>query len=333
MRAIKGSTVLNGKQWRSQGSHFYNRVAAKFALTPSRFTAYSLLALFVIIATLYVRNTSSRDPGSWFFDPETAYTQKYSAVRQWQAERFIESGSQTTHLSSGRRPQQIRLYDYTYLLKACYDTEAPYIATIEDDVVAMDGWYHRTIEGIKQAGRDQTQALDFFLTVVTVAGLVYWTQSNFTFMDVILTPRLSLFIYAGLVPWAIILTFAEGRVTVFPLPQGINEMNNFGCCAQGLVYPRTKVVDLIDFYTSTRVEFADMLTEQYANEHNEQRWALTPSVLQHIGAKSSKPDDFGHGAKYSRSVAGTIWNFVFELNHAKTLREEHEAAVIDSVDL
>jgi len=43
------------------------------------------------------------------------------------------------------------LFDYTYLLRACYATEVPYIAVFEDDVVALDGWYHRTITGLEQA--------------------------------------------------------------------------------------------------------------------------------------------------------------------------------------
>lgn len=43
------------------------------------------------------------------------------------------------------------LFDYKHLLKACYEKGLPYIAMLEDDVVAMDGWYHRTIASLKQA--------------------------------------------------------------------------------------------------------------------------------------------------------------------------------------
>ena len=43
------------------------------------------------------------------------------------------------------------LFDYKHLLKACYAKGLPYIAMLEDDVVAMDGWYHRTIASLKQA--------------------------------------------------------------------------------------------------------------------------------------------------------------------------------------
>lgn len=40
------------------------------------------------------------------------------------------------------------LFDYTYLLNACSATAAPYIAMIEDDVIAVDCWYHRTLEAL-----------------------------------------------------------------------------------------------------------------------------------------------------------------------------------------
>ena len=43
------------------------------------------------------------------------------------------------------------LFDYTYLLKACSKIDAPYVAMVEDDVLAMDGWYHRTMKGLKTA--------------------------------------------------------------------------------------------------------------------------------------------------------------------------------------
>lgn len=43
------------------------------------------------------------------------------------------------------------LFDYTYLLKACHSRQTPYVAMFEDDIVAMDGWYHRTITGLDKA--------------------------------------------------------------------------------------------------------------------------------------------------------------------------------------
>lgn len=45
------------------------------------------------------------------------------------------------------------LFDYTYLLKACEKTGTPYTVMIEDDVIAMDGWYHRTRQALEEAER------------------------------------------------------------------------------------------------------------------------------------------------------------------------------------
>ena len=47
--------------------------------------------------------------------------------------------------------RQKALLDYQYLLKACNKIETPYILMLEDDVVAQDGWYHRTQEAIASA--------------------------------------------------------------------------------------------------------------------------------------------------------------------------------------
>ena len=48
------------------------------------------------------------------------------------------------------------LFDYRYLLKACEAIDTPYIIMLEDDVVALDGWYHRTRDALASA-EQQTQ--------------------------------------------------------------------------------------------------------------------------------------------------------------------------------
>lgn len=50
------------------------------------------------------------------------------------------------------------LFDYTYLLKGCEKVNAPYSVILEDDVVAMDGWFHRTTAALKSAEK-QTEKL------------------------------------------------------------------------------------------------------------------------------------------------------------------------------
>lgn len=110
---------------------------------------------------------------------------------------------------------------------------------------------------------------------------------------------------------------------MLPLAPGVNEMPKFGCCSQSLVFPHSRAADLIDWYESKRVGFVDVLTEELADRDGELRWALTPSIMQHIGRKSSKGDDFGKASKYHMSVAEKLWNFAFEGNDPQRLREEH----------
>lgn len=45
------------------------------------------------------------------------------------------------------------LFDYAYLLDACKQTGAQYIAMVEDDVIAREGWYARTMKALKDVER------------------------------------------------------------------------------------------------------------------------------------------------------------------------------------
>lgn len=49
------------------------------------------------------------------------------------------------------------LFDYSYLLKACAAVDTPHVLMVEDDVLAMDGWYHRTKQALADAGRQTRQ--------------------------------------------------------------------------------------------------------------------------------------------------------------------------------
>lgn len=114
------------------------------------------------------------------------------------------------------------------------------------------------------------------------------------------------------VPAFILLYFAAGRLTVAPLRRGLRLMDEFGCCSQALLFPSRAIPDLVRFYQGEGIGFVDVLTESYADDLGLHRWALIPSVFQHIGGKSSKGDDY-ENSRWNRSVAANIWNFDFEL--------------------
>lgn len=102
-----------------------------------------------------------------------------------------------------------------------------------------------------------------------------------------------------------------------------------GCCAQGMVYPTTRVKPLTDWYAENRIGFVDSLAEKLANEKPAvigSRWALKPAVLQHVGTKSSKGDNWGSDKPGEMSAAQKIWNFEFERNNPAKLAAEHRLA-------
>ncbi|KAF9701481.1 hypothetical protein EKO04_001042 [Ascochyta lentis] len=247
------------------------------------------------------------------------------------------------------------LFDYRYLLSACTEQFTPYIAMVEDDVVAMDGWYHRTMAAIseaeQQAAERHARADFLYLRLFYTEEFFGWNAEDWrsylyyslwvasiptaillfvrcarptTKLSLtITTPRAVAAIYAVLGA-SILIFFGMGRNTVLPLPTGVAEMSEFGCCAQAFVFPHLKALALIEYFKDRRLGFVDVLTEDYANERRELRYAMTPGVMQHIGKKSSKIDDYGPQSKWGRSVAEKIWSFTFERFDWIKLRQEHE---------
>jgi hypothetical protein len=423
-----------------------------------------LLGFLVVYAipVLYLRQLSSRDPTSVFFDAHGPYEPRYSLVRRRQADLFIEAvernptefgaknnagrrskslcvgiptvarhgaryfrsavGSLLEGLSTEEREhiflilfvaqtdpsshpafregwmsavadqvllynvtddrlagittweqegglyRQKALFDYAYLLEACSASGTPYMALLEDDIVALDGWFRRTIDGIAAAQRqtrlryNATDCAYSFLSkprFLLIGAVLYlrlfyteeflgWNKEHWkiylvwsmtatlSILAALLTsrsriPALRLHSSYSLIGLAcgviallsIALYFAAGKPTVQPLPPGVNVMNKFGCCSQGLVFSRHMAQNMIRWYAEKKVGFVDVLTEEFGDAFGYVRWALTPSVLQHVGSRSSKTDG---EQQAGRSVAEKIWSFAFELNDAGILRREHDKA-------
>lgn len=122
-------------------------------------------------------------------------------------------------------------------------------------------------------------------------------------------PNLLLILFMFL-PMTIGLYISLGRSTIaglsHPFPAGVQQMNNYGCCGQGFVFPR-RLIPMLRKRIDERVEgYIDMLMERVAAMYGLQRWAVVPSVLQHIGVKSSKGDAIAD------SRANMIWSYAFE---------------------
>ncbi|KAJ6191129.1 hypothetical protein N7519_001150 [Penicillium mononematosum] len=407
------------------------------------------LAFFSLLA-FYSRTISSRDPGSVFFKPWTAYDASYSSVRAHEADSYIESVNNATVRSTPKAssqpglcvgiasiarngvryfktavgtvleglseeeradihlilfiahtdpsqhpaysepwlhklPDQVLLYDpaevdidhirsletdtakvsgrekalfdYTYLLKACEAVNTPYTVMLEDDVFALDGWYHRTLKALASAEK-QTKEIGasnwLYLRLFYTEELLGWNSEEwptylfYSILTVLLVactclgvrryePRLAshlsnetILLLSGVcAPLLIGLFFATGRATMMPIPDGVHQMPQFGCCSQAFVFPRSRIPDLTELYERKRLGYVDMLTEEFANENGEIRWAVTPVVMQHAGRRSSKGMNndpytpLKHKNKAELTEVEKLWNFRFETQDAETLREEH----------
>lgn len=91
--------------------------------------------------------------------------------------------------------------------------------------------------------------------------------------------------------------------------------------AKSEAFPRHRIQDVVSTLKQAGSGYVDMLLETYAHARDEVRWAIIPSVLQHVGIKSSKPS--GQTLKSGFTIAESIRNYAFEMNNVETLRREH----------
>ena len=229
--------------------------------------------------------------------------------------------------------------DYAYVLERCIESGAPYTVILDDDTLAAAGWYPRAMAAAEEAeARTPLEQASpwlylrlFFteeflgwqrelwyvylggsLAVFLGTALILLSIRQWGFQN-LLTNRFLVITCFVCVPACITLYFQAGRLSVHPLKPGVHQMPKYGCCGQALLYPRDMAVVVLARFREREAGFPDSLVEELANEKNFVRWAVVPSLVQHIGSISSKGDDFGKMAKHASSVAEKIWSFGFEL--------------------
>lgn len=248
------------------------------------------------------------------------------------------------------------LFDYTHLMRNCAERNTDWIVLVEDDTVAADGWYKRTFDTTKELERRSDFKDALYLRLFYNERLLGWNSEEwFTYLigciilesaifvglilvaaflprsREILTPFTILTSTFVIGPLLITAYFLAGRLTVAGPSYGLNKMNSYGCCSQAFVFPRHQIPGLLSWYEQAHNGYidpvthadktqVDSLTEIYASMHGLQRWALTPSMFQHLGGKSTKPTSI---TRWGRSNAENIWNFSFEMLDREDLRNEH----------
>lgn len=224
------------------------------------------------------------------------------------------------------------MFDYAYLLEKCRRTDALWVAMIEDDVLAMERWYERAMAAL-EAIKNETDPFSYlYLRMFYTENLFGWNSEEWVrylgvsmfFLSLMATflfgsracsgrlqRHLSTFTIVVLcciaLPAFITLYFMAGRISMHPLKPGIHKMPKYGCCSQGFIFSSEIVPRVIERAHQAFDEdlYVDMMLERWADAENLTRYALVPSLLQHVGAKSSKGWGYNEGAE-------TTWNFGFE---------------------
>ncbi|KAI1212135.1 uncharacterized protein F4807DRAFT_388544 [Annulohypoxylon truncatum] len=249
--------------------------------------------------------------------------------------------------------------DYSVLLNECAKVNASYTMTLEDDVIALDGWYHRALSALEIASR-KTRELGrdsfLYLRVFYDGRLLGWNSEEWPLyvessiavliieISILMALRWrvavarkaltfsAIFVLCGVcTPMLIGLFFAAGRNCMMPKAPGVHLMHQYGCCAQGLVFPQRQVLDhLLPLYRDTQDNHAavDTFLEDWANNHDGLRWAVTPVLIQHVGGKSSH----GAGDQESGSLTDDMpFDYSFEMNDPIELAKEHRAMIVENM--
>ncbi len=97
---------------------------------------------------------------------------------------------------------------------------------------------------------------------------------------------------------------------------GLVMMNKYGCCTQGLLFPRSEVPALIAFLQERHDGQTDSMIEEYADREQLNRFALSPQPVQHVGLISSR----GNTLVNTQSN----WAFWFEDTDPSEVKKSHE---------
>lgn len=245
------------------------------------------------------------------------------------------------------------LIDYRLSLESCYeDTDASWFMMLEDDVLAHQSWYGHTMDSIrridewKRAGLlNDWLYLRLFYTekflgwnsehwpvylswsvavVSLVASMGLYVRRKARSSHHLLSNQFLAVVCFVCVPLVIGLYFMSGRVTMHPMKPGIHLMNRNGCCSQALVFPRAPIPDLIDRLEAMegmrQPKAVDTVIERLGNELFYDRLAISPPLMQHVGAASYKEDKKKwQKGDYAVRGAHGVWSMEFERAYSQGL--------------
>jgi hypothetical protein len=271
----------------------------------------------------------------------------WATFKNWKTRRtFTPKESSTSIRPLGHAKELTLDSDYIYVLQQClFETDAPYIAIFEDDIIFADGWLVKTLDALGDAQLRSNSSWLYLRLFYTETSLGWQASEDFWYGHKTLTFPLTmgaiLFLLllgkwcvrpldrrldiATIIVLVLVATpaftamiFMAGKYNINPL-KGVERMDRYGCCTQALVFPRSQMQDLIDFLGRRGSGQTDSLIEEYADSGGLERYALAPQVVQHVGLISSRNN--------LAINAQSTWAFWFETQDPLKLRKEHDRLV------
>ncbi|KAF2099547.1 hypothetical protein NA57DRAFT_75046 [Rhizodiscina lignyota] len=240
--------------------------------------------------------------------------------------------------------------DYSVALQRCVaDSAAPYIAIFEGDVIIADGWFARTLLGLKdireqyEMGTKQWLYMRLFneerstgwatkdplgnnvlwisLGVdVFLCAIAFLLKRHSRLLGPLFSPLSMLIICLITVPGLVILFFQAGKASMLPPSTGVHREDGFGCCNQGMIYPREVAADLASYLEEMAANMPhDNAIMEYHRKKQLALFALYPMQVQHVGFRSiitpNRRDDM------------EVWSMAFESLSPTNLAHDHERMV------
>jgi GR25 family glycosyltransferase involved in LPS biosynthesis len=206
---------------------------------------------------------------------------------------------------------QKAVLDYTCALKKCYESQAPWVAMLEDDILLADGWFIRTLQGLydierkikshtndwlfmrlfnqerstgwasRSVGGNCELLISTCILVPTFVILSMLKQSSRSVRRNLDDPSVAI-ICLLVIPTFVVLFFQAGKASLLPPHPGVYD-EPFGCCSQALVFPRHQVPRIKEYLLQRGSGQIDLMLDDLAQEDHLTRFALYPVQLQHIG--------------------------------------------------
>ncbi|CAD0051425.1 unnamed protein product, partial [Aureobasidium pullulans] len=119
------------------------------------------------------------------------------------------------------------------------------------------------------------------------------------------------------IPTFVVLFFQAGTASMLPPHPGVRK-ERFGCCAQGLVFPRAKAPRVVEYLNAKQSGQIDLMLDDLAREDKLDRYALYPLRA----GQSSVRGTTAHEAQ-------AVWSMTFEDLDPKALRMSHARMLKD----